>query len=299
MGYRQMRCEDVPLNSYDTLRQQKSVLCAFTVDVEDWYQSCIDFDAPITDLVKRNTHKILELLDEKRVRGTFFVQGMVAERFPDLVREIHAEGHEVQSHGYSHRPLTAMSESEFRTEMELARKTVEDACGRQVTAFRAPDFTISEDNLWMLKVLCEMGFQVDSSIFPCKTRRYGIARWRRTPHRVAFDSGSSILEVPVAVWSKCGWDIPMAGGGYFRLLPFTLIVRMFRHMLWEGTPIVVYCHPYEFSPGEVFIHGSKVPLQYKVHQNAGRRSIPGKLRALFGRFSFGSLDDLLKAWIQT
>ena len=162
----QMWCEDVSLNSYDVLVQRDAVTCAFTVDVEDWYQSCIDLDAPITDRVIRNSHKVLKLLNEKRVRGTFFIQGKVAEAFPDLVRDIYAEGHEIQSHGYSHRPLNSMKEPEFRTEMELARRTVEDACGVQVTAFRAPDFAICERNLWMLEVLCEMGFRVDSSIFP-------------------------------------------------------------------------------------------------------------------------------------
>ena len=293
-----MRCEDVSLNSYDTLLRQDAVMCAFTVDVEDWYQSCIDFDAPITDLVKRNTHRILELLNEKSVRGTFFVQGKVAESFPDLVRDIHSEGHEIQSHGYSHRPLDSMKESEFRTEMDLATKTVEDACGLQVTAFRAPDFTISEDNLWMLEVLCEMGFQVDSSIFPYKTRRYGIDNWKRKPHRICFDNGVSILEVPVAIWSRWGREMPVAGGGYFRLLPLKVIESMFAHILREGLPIVVYCHPYEFNPGEVFIHKSNVSLRYKLHQNIGRRSIQTKLRALFDRYAFGGLDDLLKAWIQ-
>jgi len=293
-----MRCEDVGLKSYDTMLRQEGVLCAFTVDVEDWYQSCIDFDAPITELVKRNSYKILGLLDEKRVRGTFFVQGMVAERFPDLVEEIYAQGHEVQSHGYSHRPLTTMSESAFRTEMELARKTVEDACGCKVTAFRAPDFTISEDNLWILEILCEMGFEVDSSIFPCKTRRYGIDNWRRKPHHICFENGTSILEVPVAIWSNWGRKMSVAGGGYFRLFPYKLIESMFGQVLCEGVPIVVYCHPYEFNPGEVFIHKSKVSLGYKLHQNIGRRSIPRKLCALFDQYAFGGLDDLLKAWIQ-
>lgn len=294
----QMRCEDLRLNSYDVLQQQDSVLCAFTVDVEDWYQSCIDFDAPITELVKRNTHKILELLDETRVRGTFFVQGMVAERFPELVREIAAEGHDVQSHGYSHRPLTSMNESEFRTEMELARRTVEDACGRLVNAFRAPDFTISQRNLWMLEVLAEMGFRVDSSIFPHKTRRYGISGWSRKPQRVFFENGTNLLEVPVAVWSKWGCNMPVAGGGYFRLFPHKLIESMFARVLRDGVPIVVYCHPYEFNAGEVYIHKSNVSLAYKLHQNIGRRSIPEKLRALFNRYAFGGLDDLLQAWLQ-
>src|SRR5437763_6182118 len=115
---------------------------AFTVDVEDWYQSCIDYDAPITDRVVRNVDRILAVLDEFRVKGTFFVQGRVAEAFPELLQQLVSEGHEIQSHGYSHRPLHAMNRRELRDELERARSTVEDAAGTAVTAFRAQDFSI-------------------------------------------------------------------------------------------------------------------------------------------------------------
>jgi polysaccharide deacetylase family protein (PEP-CTERM system associated) len=171
-------------------------LAAFTVDVEDWYQSCIDYDAPITERVVRNTDKVLQMLEEcGGVKGTFFVQGLVAERFPHLVESLVADGHEVQSHGHSHRPLYAMDRKTLRDELDRARKTVEDASGARVTAFRAQDFSIVQENLWALDVLVECGFEIDSSIFPMSAGRYGIAGWELAPHRVSVEQGAEIIEL--------------------------------------------------------------------------------------------------------
>ena len=155
---------------------------ALTVDVEDWYQSCIDFDETISDRVVRNTSLLLESLQDSGAKATFFVQGLVAEAFPSLVRELVEAGHEVQSHAHTHRPLDRMSAAELREELVRGRAAVEDAAGVPVTAFRAPDFTIGEENLAALEVLAEVGFRVDSSIFPVRMRRYGIADsgWDRT-----------------------------------------------------------------------------------------------------------------------
>ena len=200
------------------LVDQETPRCAFTVDVEDWYQSSIDFDAPISDRVVRNVERVCRFLDEHRVKATFFVQGRVAETFPHLLNELLSEGHEIQSHGYSHRPLFEMDRAALRVELERARKTVEDACGVSVTAFRAPDFSILPDNLWALELLAEQGFEVDSSIFPLKTRRYGVPGWGVAPRLVRFPNGGEIFEVPVAVGRIGPLSIPVAGGGYFRLL---------------------------------------------------------------------------------
>ena len=269
---------------------------AFTVDVEDWYQSCVDFDATISERVLRNMDKVLSLLDECNVKGTFFVQGRVAEKFPALLGSLVAQGHEVQSHGYSHRPLFSLDRNALHTELERARKTVEDASGMPVTAFRAQDFSVLRSNLWTLEVMREVGFTIDSSIFPMRTRRYGISHWELSPHFVALSNGRHILEVPVAVWEVGGMRLPVAGGGYFRVLPQQLLEHGLRSIVASGRPPVIYCHPYEFSPEELSDFKSEVPFHVLLSQGLGRRSFAGRVKTLLRRLSFGRFDEVLAAW---
>ena len=268
---------------------------AFTVDVEDWYQSCLDYDAPITERVVRNMDRVLSVLDEAKIKGSFFVQGRVAETFPNLVQSLVAEGHEVQSHGYSHRPLYAMSPAELKEELTRAKQTVEDAAGTPVTAFRAQDFSILEANLWALETLAEVGFELDSSIFPMRSRHYGVANWRLEPHYVVLDGSFRILEVPVAIWSAGRMRMPVAGGGYFRLLPRQVIERGLRSIAASGRPAVVYCHPYEFNSDELADYPG-IPWQLRLSQGTGRGQFTNRIRTLLTKFSFGRLTDVLTAW---
>lgn len=271
-------------------------LCAFTVDVEDWYQSSVDFDAPITERVVRNTERILAILDRCNVKGTFFVQGRVAETFPHLLQQLVAEGHEIQSHGYSHRPVNKMDRKELQVELELARKTVEDACGVQVTAFRAPDFTIDRENIWALEVLVETGFKVDSSIFPMRTHRYGISGYPTVPHWVQLPSGASIMEAPVAIWSSGNVRIPVAGGGYFRLIPGFILQRFFASMMTRQ-PVIMYCHPYEFNAHDLDeYHRMNVSKAFLFTQGLGRTFHGTKMYNLFQRLPFGRFDQVLETW---
>ena len=267
---------------------------AFTVDVEDWYQSCIDYDAPITERVLRNTATILEVLGRCSARGTFFVQGRVAETFPGMVAELVTAGHEVQSHGYSHRPLDRMAPAALRDELARAKAAVEDAAGTEVTAFRAQDFSVLSGNLWALEALAEAGFTTDSSIFPMRAARYGIRGWPLRPHRLLMGD-LSLLEVPVAVYGLGPLRIPVAGGGYFRLLPEPVLERAIRAIGSGGRPAVIYCHPYEFAPGELADHPG-LPWRLRATQEMGRRAFEGRMTALVRRLRFGRLDDVLAAW---
>jgi polysaccharide deacetylase family protein (PEP-CTERM system associated) len=269
---------------------------AFTVDVEDWYQSCVDLDAPITERVVRNVDRTLDVLNDCGVKGTFFVQGLVAEAFPRLVETLVAEGHEVQSHGYSHRPLFSLDRAGLRDELERARGTVEDAAGIRVTAFRAQDFSILQENLWALDVVAEVGFEIDSSIFPLRTKRYGIANWEAGPHRVTLDGGASLLEVPVAIWERRRWRVPVAGGGYFRVLPAAILDRALESIARSGRPGIVYSHPYEFNATELAEYRGKVPARYLRAQGLGRASFVPRVRRLLTRQRFGRFDDVLRAW---
>lgn len=271
-------------------------LSAFTVDVEDWYQSCVDIDAPITERVVRNVDRILGLLDTLEVKGTFFVQGRVAETYPGLMQTLVAEGHEIQSHGYSHRSLHTMDRRELRRELEYAKKTVEDASGERVTAFRAPDFSILDSNLWALEVLAEAGFEVDSSIFPARSAHYGIPGWELGPHRLILPSGGELLEVPVAIWPVAGLRLPIAGGGYWRVLPRPLLERGIRAIQASERPVILYCHPYEFSPRELDDYRDQIPLTQHLSQSMGRNAMIKRFTELMGRFPFGRFDETLSSW---
>ncbi|MDB6022378.1 MAG: uncharacterized protein JWQ04_2235 [Pedosphaera sp.] len=269
--------------------------CAFTIDVEDWYQSSVDFDAAITERVPRNVDRVLRVLDDCRVKASFFVQGRVAETFPEMLQTLLAEGHEIQSHGYSHRPLFGMNRRELRTELERARKSVEDACGVRVTAFRAPDFSIVPKNLWALESLAECGFTVDSSIFPMRMKRYGIAGWETLPRQMRLDNGGMIWEAPVAVWNWRGWRAPVAGGGYFRLLPHVILRWAVRSMLAQRRPVIIYCHPYEFNERELDDYRGKVSRRFRFTQSLGRASFVMRVRRLLAEFPFGRFDEVLAA----
>jgi polysaccharide deacetylase family protein (PEP-CTERM system associated) len=270
--------------------------CAFTIDVEDWYQSSVDFDAPISDRVLRNVGRACAVLDEHRLKGTFFVQGRVAETFPRLLQELLEAGHEIQSHGYSHRPLFSMDRKALRTELEYARKTVEDACGVRVTSFRAPDFSIVRRNLWALDVLAEVGFEIDSSIFPMSMGRYGIAGWEIGPHRVALPGGKEILEVPVAIATIAGFRVPVAGGGYIRLLPGPVLGGALRSVLASGRPAILYCHPYEFSPEEMDEFRDRVSPAFRITQGMGRTSFIRRVHHLLASLPFGRFDEVMASW---
>ncbi len=271
-------------------------LCAFTVDVEDWYQSSVDFDAPITELVVRNCDHLLKFLDQSGVKATFFVQGMVAQAFPALVQTFLQQGHEVQSHGHSHRPLYKMNRLELQRELEFSCKTVEDAAGVKVTMFRAQDFSIRRDNIWALQLLAEAGFEIDSSIFAMRTKRYGITGWPAGPARVRLPNGASLLEAPVAVMTYGAMSMPVAGGGYFRLLPQNLLHRALSSITAIGRPAIVYCHPYEFAPNELDDYKGRVSALYLYYQSLGRSQFVPRLEYLFSALPFGRMDSVLDNW---
>ncbi len=269
---------------------------AFTVDLEDWYQSSVDTSAPITDRVLRNTYILLSFLDEFNVKATFFAQGKVVETFPNLIHEIQNLGHEIQSHGHGHIPLHRLDVSSFRNDLNRSIKALEDTLGKKVTAFRAPDFSIDNYNLWALDVLAECGIEVDSSIFPMKLWRYGISDSPLQPYQLLTPGGNALLEVPVAVWVLGAHRVPISGGGYLRLLPYALIQRGIRAIEQEGRPAVVYCHPYEFMPEEIDEYAGQVNRFFAFYQKSGRRRFVHRLRQLLQDFKFGRLDECLKMW---
>jgi polysaccharide deacetylase family protein (PEP-CTERM system associated) len=269
------------------------VLNALTVDVEDWYQSTYDLDAPVHDRVVRNTRRLLQLFDECGVRATFFVLGLVCEKYPHLMAEIKAGNHELASHGYSHRPVNSMSRQEFAEDVKRSLDLIQSATGDRVYGYRAPDFSIDAGSLWALEVLIENGVRYDSSIFPIRNSRYGIRGWHRFPHRIEFDGQGTIIEFPMSTMRVGGYTFPFVGGGYSRLLPGWLIELGIRKLNRARQRAVVYLHPYEINPDEMGELRAIVPLRVRLFQGFNRRAIPSRLRSLLRTMDFSTMGHVL------
>ncbi len=273
-------------------------LHAFSIDVEDWYQSSYDFNAPISEVCIYNTRYVLDFLSLFNIKGTFFIQGMVARLYPFLVKEIHEKGHEVQSHGFSHRPINKMRPAEFKRELTETNKYIEDITGKPVTGFRAPDFSIDRDSFWAFDVMYQCGIRYDSSIFPLKTKRYGINGFEAGYSLIKTPSGT-IEELPVSVlelsWPK-GRKIPVGGGGYFRLLPSWFLKYCLRKLEEQKLSFVIYCHPYEFNPNEWEQILRHVSGYRRLHQGVGRKGFQRKVTQLFESGNFGTMSEVLKTF---
>jgi polysaccharide deacetylase family protein (PEP-CTERM system associated) len=271
---------------------------ALTFDVEEYFHAEV-FAAVVAreqwptleSRVARSTEWLLELLAETGVRATFFVLGWVAERHPSLVRAIAAQGHEVACHGYGHQMITRMSRAEFSDDLRWAKATVEDAAGVAVIGYRAPTFSVVRETLWSLEILAKAGFQYDSSIFPIVHDRYGIPDAPRFPHRMAAGPGMAIAEFPLSTVARFRWRLPVAGGGYFRLLPYTVTSWALRQLnLREGQPAIVYLHPWEIDPGQ-----PRLPVRRLAHfrHSVNIGTTASKLRRLLQEFDFAPVRDVL------
>lgn len=281
-----------PSNAADVLD------AAFTIDVEDYFQ----VDA-LSGVVSRdswgnqqsrvvaNTRRILDLLDERSVRGTFFVLGWVAQRQPDLVREIAARGHEVACHGMSHRLVYQQSPEEFRRETRDSKRLLEDQVQRPVDGYRAATYSIIEASRWALDVLVEEGFRYDSSIFPVRHDRYGIPGAPLAPHVLTTPAGHPLVEFPLSTLPLLGLNVPMAGGGYFRIYPYSLFRAGMRRIRTQGRPLVFYLHPWEVDPGQPVVAG--LPWRSRFRHYINLRRTYGRLTRLLEDFRFGTMRDVL------
>jgi len=271
---------------------------ALTVDVEDYFH--VSALAPSIDRgswgsresrVVGNTHRLLDLFGQFGVRGTFFVLGWVAERHPRLVKDIAGAGHEVACHGFSHRLVYEQSPEEFREETLRSKRLLEDTMGAAVLGYRAASYSIVRRSLWALDILAEAGFAYDSSIFPVHHDRYGIPDAERNPHRMATPGGRWIVEWPLAVASVLGFRLPVAGGGYFRLLPYALsrwgLASINRR---DRRPFIFYLHPWEIDPGQPRV---RVGWLSRFRHYTNLDKCEARLRRLLGDFRFGTARDSL------
>lgn len=249
---------------------------ALTVDVEDYfhvqafakYIDRRDWDHYPSRVVA-NTHRILRMLHDRQVRGTFFILGWVADRHPDLVKDIQHDGHEVGCHSYHHRLIYEMTPDEFRADLKRATEIIGSITGDPVNSFRAPSFSITEESLWALDILAEEGYRHDSSIFPVHHDAYGIPGADRFPHAIQRPAGT-LYEFPPSVHRLWKYNLPVAGGGYFRLYPLSLTLYCLRQInRRHNQPFVFYLHPWELDPGQ-----PRLPLPHSSRRDAPDEELP-------------------------
>jgi polysaccharide deacetylase family protein (PEP-CTERM system associated) len=237
------------------------------------------------------TERILDLLAGSGTRATFFVLGWVAERHPDLVRAIRSQGHEVGCHGYGHQMITRLTRGQFSADVERAKAILEEAAGTEVIGYRAPTFSVVRETLWSLEVLAQAGFRYDSSIFPIVHDRYGIPDAPRFPHRREAGDRDAIAEFPLSTINRLGWRWPVAGGGYFRLLPYAVTAWALEQLnRRERQPAVVYLHPWEVDPGQPRLPVGRL-TQFRHSVNT--RTTEAKLARLVRDFQFAPVREVL------
>jgi polysaccharide deacetylase family protein (PEP-CTERM system associated) len=267
------------------------VINALTIDLEDWYQG---LQIPLTrwsryeDRVVPATERLLAILDEARVRATFFALGFVAERHPGLIRRVATAGHEVATHGYSHSLIYELEPSQFREELRRSVGLIQNLTGRAVLGHRAPFFSITRLSLWALEILEEEGIRYDASIFPVRNWRYGIEDAPRWPYRPT--PGKQLLEFPVSTIRIRGRNLPATGGAYFRIYPYKMSRRLLRVINQRGHPGVFYLHPWEIDPSHPRI---SLPPKTRVTHYFNLQATEKRLQRLLREFRFAPMREVL------
>ena len=269
---------------------------AFSIDVEDYFQVSAlapHFPRQIWDQqpcrVERNVDRMLGMLADSRAFATFFTLGWVAERFPDMVKRIVAGGHELASHGYGHQRASDLTPAEFFDDITRAKKILEDLGGQAVIGYRAPSFSIGENNLWALDSLGEAGYQYSSSIYPIHHDHYGMPNAPRFAFRPS--DSKTLLELPATTIRLFNRNLPAAGGGYFRLLPYQMSrwsINRVNNV--DKQACIFYCHPWEIDPEQPRPHGMTLKTRFRHYLNLGRTE--SRLRTLLKDFRWGRVDQI-------
>ena len=268
-----------------------------TIDLEDWFHG---IEIPrsswcrFESRVEYSTQRVLDVLDEKKVKATFFVLGHVAETCPALVKRVSEAGHEIGTHGYEHRFVYRLSRSEFASDLVRSIGVLEDLTGIAVTGHRAPYFSINKSALWALDILAQHGIRYDSSIFPIRNYRYGMVNAPRHPHEIHTQHGV-VLELPVSTVRQFGSNLSFAGGFYLRFFPYWLIRRAIKRVNNEGYPAIVYLHPWELDTEQPRL---ALPARIKLTHYHNLHSTESKLRALLDDFDFQPASTMLSPHLQ-
>jgi polysaccharide deacetylase family protein (PEP-CTERM system associated) len=270
---------------------------ALTIDVEDYFQ--VSAFAPYIARgdwerrecrVERNIERILALLARHEAKATFFALGWIAERYPQMIRTIAAQGHELASHGYGHERASELTPAAFSADIERAKGILEDLAGTAVAGYRAPSFSIDARNLWAFDCLGRAGYRYSSSVYPIRHDHYGMPEAPRFAHPVA----GGLIEIPVTTVRVLNRNLPASGGGYFRLLPYALSRWMLRRVnADEGEAAIFYFHPWEIDVDQPRVAGLDARTRFRHYLNLDR--MEGRLERLLSDFRWGRMDDIFMA----
>lgn len=276
--------------------QVSTITNALTIDVEDYFQ--VSAFAPhiarsewnIRECrIERNIDCILEMLARRDTKATFFTLGWIAERYPQLVRKIVQEGHELASHGYAHERASDQTEEAFFADIHLAKIVLEDLSGSEVNGYRAPSFSIGTGNLWAFDCLARAGYRYSSSIYPIRHDHYGMPN---SP-RFSYEVRPGLTEIPITTLRLFNRNLPSSGGGYFRLLPYALSRWMLgRVNSNDREPGIFYFHPWEIDTGQPRIAGISSKTRFRHYVNIGR--MEGRLNQLLSDFKWGRMDHVFR-----
>jgi len=274
------------------------VVNALSVDVEEYYHALVFQEAVrgrahdgFASRVELSTERVLALFAEAGVKGTFFILGEVAEAHPSIVRKIAQEGHEVACHSHQHTPVSSQTPDEFRAGIRRAKAILEDIAGVQVEGYRAPNFSIGRGQTWAYAVLAEEGFRYDSSVYPILHDSYGDWRAPRFPHEIWRSGRESLIEFPIGTLRALGINLPVGGGGYFRLLPGRLIAAGIRLVnALEAKPVMFYFHPWELDTEQP---RPEMAWRHRFRHYVGQGRLAAKLGALLRGTPFGTAREAL------
>ena len=272
----------------------RSIKNALTIDVEDYFQVSAfapyiarDEWATRECRIERNVERILHMLDEHETKATFFTLGWIAERYPQLIQRIVAGGHELASHGYGHERASDLTETAFFLDIDSAKKLLEDLSGQAVKGYRAPSFSIGHGNLWAFDCLERAGYRYSSSIYPIQHDHYGMPDAPRFAHQIR----AGLLEVPVTTARFFDRNWPSSGGGYFRLMPYTMSRWLLNHVnRIDQQSAIFYFHPWEIDAEQPRIDGINAKTRFRHYVNLHRTE--GRIRRLLADFQWARMDEI-------
>jgi polysaccharide deacetylase family protein (PEP-CTERM system associated) len=291
-----MSMQDAQPEIFAAAGKADALLNGMSVDIEDWFQvgafetviDRADWDQ-LEQRVERNSEAVLALFDEAGIKATFFILGWVAERYPALMQQIAAAGHEIANHGYDHARVFTLTPDQFRDDLDRSRKILEDTSGQKVIGYRAPSFSIDQRTPWAHEILAEQGYAYSSSVAPINHDHYG---WAGSP-RFAWKpvAQSDFIELPVTTVKFGNRIFAAGGGGFFRLLPYGLYERSIRKMHRDdGRGAIFYFHPWEIDPDQPRV--SNAPMKSKIRHYTNLKSMRSKLLRAGKEFKWGRVDEL-------